>query len=263
MRLLFEVARRGYRQYAAYRGATIGGLFTNTVFGLMRTYILLAVFATRLDVNGLDRVGAVTYVWLGQALLMPTHMWGWWPIGERIRSGDIAIDLYRPVDLQAYWMAFDSGRAIYHLLYRGIAPFVVGAVLFSVRLPESVFAWLWFGLFCVLGVWISFAFRFILNMSVFWLLDWRGVGYIGAMATNLLSGFVIPLQFFPDWFAVVARSSPFAFMFQVPVDVFLGHFNGAELAGLAAAAIAWLIVLLAIGRVMLSRATRRVVVQGG
>ncbi|MBV9255191.1 MAG: ABC transporter permease, partial [Actinobacteria bacterium] len=35
MRLYWEVARRGFRRYATYRAATVAGVFTNSVFGLI------------------------------------------------------------------------------------------------------------------------------------------------------------------------------------------------------------------------------------
>lgn len=42
MRLYTEVARRSFRRYAAYRGATVAGIFTNTVFGFIKAYVLIA-----------------------------------------------------------------------------------------------------------------------------------------------------------------------------------------------------------------------------
>ena len=66
MRLDWEIAKRGYRSYAAYPAATAAGVFTNTVFGFMQAYILLAVFASRTDVGGYDAQDAVTFTkWEG------------------------------------------------------------------------------------------------------------------------------------------------------------------------------------------------------
>ena len=42
----------------------------------------------------------MTFVWLGQALLMPVALFGGGTtddLAERIRTGHVAIDLYRPV----------------------------------------------------------------------------------------------------------------------------------------------------------------------
>ena len=58
MRLDWELAVRGYRRYAAYPAATWAGVFTNTVFGFIQAYILLALFETRDDIGGYDATDA-------------------------------------------------------------------------------------------------------------------------------------------------------------------------------------------------------------
>ena len=58
-------------------------------------------------------------------MIMTVMLWGGGSpedLAERIRSGDVAIDLYRPVNLLAWYAAADLGRAAYHALSRGVAP---------------------------------------------------------------------------------------------------------------------------------------------
>lgn len=38
---MWEVAVRSYRRQAIYRGATLAGVFTNSVFGFIHAYVLL------------------------------------------------------------------------------------------------------------------------------------------------------------------------------------------------------------------------------
>ena len=83
LRFYWEVAVRGYRRYATYRGATAAGIFTNTVFGFIRCYILIALFTARPHVGGYTVTDALTYTWLGQGLLMTIYIWGWYEIAER------------------------------------------------------------------------------------------------------------------------------------------------------------------------------------
>ena len=227
MRLDWEIARRGYRRYAAYPAATVAGVFTNTIFGFMLAYILLAVFETRTDVGGWDATDAVTYVWFAQAMLMTVYAFGWYEVALRIRSGDIAADLARPLDPLRYWLAFDYGRAFYHFVFRGIPPFVIGALVFDFRLPASVTTWVAVLVSLALAVAVSFGWRFLYNAAAFWLLDYRGVGTLAISISLLFSGFVIPLTFFPDWLEQIARALPFAAMVQIPVEIFLGQVTGA------------------------------------
>ena len=78
-----------------------------------------------------------------------------------------------------------------------------------------------------------------------------------------LSGFLVPVAFFPGWLRAVAAASPFPAMVQLPVDVFLGHEDGGGIATVLATQVTWLVVLLGAGRVVGARALRKVVVQGG
>jgi ABC-2 type transport system permease protein len=262
MRLDWEIAKRGFRRYAAYPGATVAGAFTNTVFGFIQAYVLLAVYEHRTDVGGYDAARTVTYVWLAQALIMTVNVFGWQELALRIRDGSIATDLSRPVHPQRYWLAFDLGRAPYHFFLRGIPPFVVGALVFQLHWPTAPDAAL-FVVSLALAVVVSFGFRFLYNAAAFWLVDVRGVVTVALVLGLFFSGMIMPLQFFPHWLGTVARVLPFASILQTPVDVYLGVHHGLVLAGLVAEQLAWAGVLLWLGRLALRAGTRKVVLQGG
>ena len=140
MRLDWEIAKRGWGRYAAYPAAAWAGAFTNSVFGFMQAYVLVALFRHRTDVGGYDVGDAVTYVWLAQALLMTVYVFGWDELALRIRDGSIATDLSRPLNPQRYWLAFDLGRAPFHFIFRGIPPFLIGAFVFDLHYPTPALA---------------------------------------------------------------------------------------------------------------------------
>jgi ABC-2 type transport system permease protein len=263
LRLYWEIARRGYRRYAAYPAATVAGVWTNTVFGFIQAYILLALYESRDEVGGWSATDTVTYVWFVQALLMTVYAFAWVEVALRIRSGDIATDLSRPLDPLRYWLAYDLGRALYHFLFRGIAPFAIGMLVFDVRLPEGAVAWLALPLTIALAVTVAFAFRFLYNLASFWLIDYRGVTLVAVTISLLFSGFILPLPFFPDWLEAVARVLPFAAIVQIPVDVFLEKTTGVELVAVLLLQVLWAAILLGLGRLVLNVAIRRVVIQGG
>src|SRR5579872_3090261 len=175
IRFYWEVARRGFRRYATYRGATVAGVFTNTVFGFMRAYVLIALFNSRPHVGGYTLADALSYTWLTQGSLMIVYIWGWYEIAERIRSGDVVSDLQRPVDFQLYWLSQDLGRALFHGIFRGIPPFLLGALVFHLFVPHAPTTYLLFVFSLLLAVCISFALRFIVNVLAFWVMDYRGV----------------------------------------------------------------------------------------
>jgi ABC-2 type transport system permease protein len=260
------VVVRGFRRYATYRMATAAGVFTNTVFGLIVSYSYIALWGQRPHLGGYTEAQAVTYVWVGQGLLMTMALMGGGfetELMERIRSGDIAVDLYRPADLQGWWLAADLGRAGFHLLGRGVVPIACGALVFDLALPSDAVTWLLFFASVALGVVVSFAIRFLVALTAFWLLDGAGVAQVALITGLFFSGMLLPLNVFPGALGETARALPWSAMLQVPADILLGRHRGAGAPLALAFQAAWAAVLLTAGRLLQTVAARRVVVQGG
>ncbi|MER7400392.1 ABC-2 family transporter protein [Streptomyces sp. NPDC000151] len=267
MALYAAVARGGFRRYATYRTATAAGVFTNTVFGCIIAYTYQALWHERPHLGGYDQAQALTFVWVGQALLatVALTMGGGFheEMQERVRSGDIAVDLYRPADLQMWWLAADLGRAGCQLLGRGVLPMVAGALVFDLALPASPLLWAAFLASVALAVTVSFALRYLVALSAFWLLDSSGVAVLSGLAAMFFSGTLLPLRVFPGTFGEVVRMLPWSSAHQVPADVLLGQYAGPGLLGALAFQAGWAAALLAAGRLLQAAATRKVVVQGG
>jgi ABC-2 type transport system permease protein len=264
--LYVAIATRAFHRYSTYRAATLAGIFTNSVFGIIYSFAYLALWEENPTAGGYDRLDAVTYVWIGQALLMTIALWGGGTtddLAERIRTGDVAIDLYRPVGLVGWYLASDLGRAAYHLLTRGIGPTVVGFLLFDIRLPAGTAAAAGFAVSLVLAVVVSFTIRFLVASTAFWLLDQSGVRVMSGAFAIFFSGMMLPLVLFPGWLGTLATALPWASYVQVPADIWLGKHTGTDLLAALGFQVFWAVVLLGCCHVVLGAATRRVVVQGG
>uniref|UniRef100_A0AAU2JQ32 ABC-2 family transporter protein n=1 Tax=Streptomyces sp. NBC_00049 TaxID=2903617 RepID=A0AAU2JQ32_9ACTN len=267
MSLYLAVAAGGFRRYATYGTATAAGVFTNTVFGFIVAYSYIALWDERPGLGGYDQAQALTFVWVSQSLLAAGALIGGGfqdELQERVRTGDIAVDLYRPADLQMWWLAADLGRAAFQLMGRGLVPLCAGALAFQLALPTDPLRWLLFLVSVGLALVVSFAVRYMLGLMAFWLMDGAGINLMATVVTIFFSGMVLPLTVFPGGFGEFVRVLPWAAMLQVPMDVLLGVHAGA---GSAAAALGfqagWALVLLGAGRLLQSAATRKVVVQGG
>lgn len=262
-RLYWEIARRAYRLQTAYRAANLAGLLTNGVFGYLRTEIILAMYVGRVSVVGYDASSVVTFTWITQALIMVVTLWGYWDVEETIRTGDIVSDLAKPFSYLGYWLARDYGRSLYYALFRCIPGLLIGQVLFGLRWPTAPLTWLAFLVSVVLAITISFAWRFMINLSAFWTTDARGLGGLLNALVFVVSGFIIPLPYFPEPFQSIFRALPFAGIVQTPADIFAGHVVGLAMLGLIAQQALWAGVMLVLAQILLNVATRRVVVQGG
>ncbi|MEU3775469.1 ABC-2 family transporter protein [Streptomyces sp. NPDC032472] len=261
------VAAGGFRRYATYGTATAAGVFTNTVFGFILAYTYIALWEERPGLGGYDQAQALTFVWVSQSLLAAGALIGGGfqeEVQERIRTGDIAVDLYRPADLQLWWLAADLGRAAFQLVGRGVVPLVAGALVFRLALPADPLRWLLFLGSVLLGLVVGFALRYLVALTAFWLMDGAGVNLMATVASIFFSGMLLPLTVFPGGFGEVVRVLPWAAMLQVPMDVLMGRHAGAGgVSGALAFQAGWALVLLLAGRLVQAAATRKVVVQGG
>ena len=239
----------------------LAGMTANVVFGLLRVAVLVAALkAANGEIANYDIAAANTYVWIGQGLLGFILLWGTNELAERVRSGDVVVDLYRPWHLQGALLSGDIGRGGYAFLTRLVPPMALGMLLFPFRFPENLVQWPLFLLSAVIALVISFGFRFLIDLSAFWLLDNRGLYGFWNVSSGLLCGLTVPIAFFPDWAREVLWMTPFPALLQAPIDVFLGHGSPVKILLYQAF---WAVVILALGHLALQRATRRVVIQGG
>ena len=263
MRVYLTAVRLSLRRYLTYRSSAAAGVFTNTVFGCVRAFVLIALWKQKPEINGWDLSDAVTYAFLTQGLISPMGIFmSSTELGPRIRSGDVAVDLYRPVDFQAWWLSLDLGRALGAGALRSAPPVLFGLLLFPVSLPPSPLRWTEFAVCCVIGYLVSFALRYVASLIAFWTMDERGVTSILTAAGMFCSGLILPLTIMPGLLGTVVQATPWAAAVQMPINVLFGTQSGGF--GYAVAfGCFWALTLLALGRLLTSAARHKVVVQGG
>jgi ABC-2 type transport system permease protein len=94
-------------------------------------------------------------------------------------------------------------------------------------------------------------------------LDSSGIRLMSAILSMALSGMVLPLNLVPGIAGTIVNALPWASYVQVPIDVYLGQHPGADLLAALGLQALWAVALLGCCAVVLDRATRKVVLQGG
>jgi len=256
----------GFRRYATYRQATIAGSFTNTVFGFLRCYVLLAVAAGAAGgrAAGYEAAQLASFVWVGQGLLSVVSLWGWTELADRIRSGEVVADLLRPVHPVVGYLAPDVGRAGHAVIFRFVPPLAVGALFFDLYAPSRWFTVPLFALSVVLAVLASFGLRYVVNATAYWLHDARGPITLLVLSSGILAGLAFPLRFLPDWLAITLWvATPFPGLIQTPLDVLVERDPPHLQVGLVALQALWAAGLLGLAVLVQRRAEKRLVAQGG
>jgi ABC-2 type transport system permease protein len=264
VRTYLKLFRAGFARQANYRLAMLAGLATNLVFGFVRAAILFAaVDSAGGQLAGYSKGTISSYVWLSQGLIGAIEMSGRADIGDRVRTGDVAIDFTRPVDLQTWHLAEDMGRAAYTLIPRGLPSVLVGALTFGLVMPTTLLPYV-FGMVSIsLGVAISFYCRYAVNILGFWLLDTRGVRTVYLVTCTFLAGLYVPVSLFPSWLRTIAACTPFPSILQTPINVISGRDTGGQALLDLIVQTGWLAGTCMAGRLLTSAGRQKLVLQGG
>jgi viologen exporter family transport system permease protein len=259
-----------FRSLLQYRAAALGGLFTQTFFGLVRIMILAAFYAASSTPAPMTLSRVVGYVWLGQATLLLVPWRADRDVADQIRSGTVVYELTRPLDLYGLWFARSIAWRTAPVLLRMLPMFVIAMVIVPLVAPgwelapppsAAAFA-MW--ILCFAGaVLVSSALTTLMSVTMMWTLTGDGVPMLLATCATMFGGLVIPLPLFPEWAKPVLYALPFAGMLDLPSRVFTGDIAAGTAIWVLAHQLAWTLALAGFGRWLLGRGIRRLVVQGG
>jgi ABC-2 type transport system permease protein len=261
-----------FRMLLQYRAAAIGGLFTQVVFGLVLIMIYEAFYRSApAAARPMVFAQVASYVWLGQALLAMLPWNADAELRAMVRSGAVAYELCRPIDLYGMWYARAVAQRTAPTILRA-APIAVFATVglpllglgeWQLAPPASLAAGAGFAAALVCALALGCAMSTLINIALLWTVAADGVVMVSTTAVQLLSGMLIPLPLFPEWAQGALRWLPFAGLVDLPFRIYTGHLAVGELALVLARQLGWTIALVMLGRRLLARGLGRVVVQGG
>jgi len=254
--------RAGRRSAIAFRGDFFFGAAALAVQLAVAVTVWRTVYDGRPQVGGVSLSITVAYAALAaclQSVLMP---WQFSSLPMRVRRGQIATDMTRPLSLIGQVSAQNTG-VIVGRLPLGLAGIVVTALLGALVAPAGVLAGVCFVLSAVLGAAISMMASLAVSMATFWTLEVGGPMMVYRMGAAFLSGALIPLWFMPGWMASAFAWLPFQAQVYTPISIYLGRIHGGGIGAAFAIQAVWMVVMYAVLQLIWRRAQHKVVVQGG
>jgi ABC-2 type transport system permease protein len=262
--MYYTFSKKAFMRSAAYRFDVWSRMISNLLFLLMWSSIWIALYGGKEEANGISFTAMLTYVAVSQ-LLSAVNGAGTplWEIEEKVRTGDIALELMRPIDVPLRYLFADIGSVSFYIVTAVLPVYILLFALFDLSLPDSFFSWFLFIFTALIGFLIRYSIELTFGLLTFWLVETGGVIEVFYFSMNLLSGLVIPLWFFPDWLQTLAMYLPFQGIYFIPVAIFIGEIKGMEAVSSIGIQVFWLIVSYLLLRFTWNRASRKVIVQGG
>jgi ABC-2 type transport system permease protein len=249
-----------------YRAAAAAAFFTQFFFGMIIIMVYHAFYASSDVVQPMSLQQAVTYTWLGQAAyrMMPWNLDR--EITDFIRSGNVAYELCRPLDLYFLWYFRLLSQRIVPTLLSGLPLLLVTFFLpagFNWVLPASAASGAAYLFSLLLALFLSCAISNLITVSAIWTLAGDGMQRLLPAVIIVFSGIDVPLAFFPDWAQTGLRLLPFSGLVDTPFRLYLGMIPPSSIFTFGLLQSFWIFVFICTGVLVLQSGKRKIVVQGG
>jgi ABC-2 type transport system permease protein len=263
MKAYWAVISARFRALLQYRAAAVAGFATQLFWGLIRVMIFTAFYESSTAKQPMSAEEVVTYVWLGQAFfrLLPWDIEG--DIRQMIRTGDVAYELLRPLDMYWLWYCRALAWRTAPTLLRALPLLVIALPFLGMQGPASVASGGAFLVAMVGAVCLAAAITTLIGITLLWSISGEGISRLVSVAVLLLSGMMLPLPLFPGWAQGSISVLPFRGVVDLPFRLYMGNLPPEQVLGVLAHQVVWIAGLAVFGRWLLGRGVRRLAVQGG
>jgi ABC-type uncharacterized transport system, permease component len=250
-----------------YRSAAYAGIATQFAWGFMYIMMYQTFYKSNPKMIPMEFSQLASYIWLQQAFLALFMTWFLDnDIFALITNGNVAYELCRPLDIYTTWFAKNCAVRLSKAILRCFPILIIAFFLpepYKFSLPSSFTAIFLFIISMILAFIVVVAYCMLVYIFTFYTISPMGVRMALVMTADFFSGGLVPLPFLPDWLTRYIYVSPFAAMQNVPFRIYSGNIAIQEGISTIILQLIWAMVLIILGRFVLTKALKRVVVQGG
>ena len=250
-----------------YRAAALAGIATQFFFGFVYISVYVAFYETGSGTVPMPLNELVSFLWLNQAFFALVYMWYKdKDILSMIKNGNVAYELCRPQDLYWMWYCKILGEKLSNVALRFLPVLLIACILpypYHLDLSITIPRLLLFITSLALSTLLIVALVLLYHVICLFTLDEKGVVNIFMILSDVLSGLVLPIPFFPKWLQNISNFLPFRYVSDFPFRLYVGNIPLQEgLIGIIVQVI-WIILLILIGRLITKKALKKAVIQGG
>lgn len=250
-----------------YRAAAYAGVATQFFWGFMEILIFAAFYKSNADAFPMKFQELSSYIWLQQSSIALFFIWFLDnELFAMIESGGVAYELCRPLDIYNMWYTKNMAIRVSRALLRCVPILLVAALLpkpYGLIMPSNLNLFILFIISMFLAFLVVISFCMILYAVSFFTISSMGIRLLAASLSEFFTGSIIPLPFLPEKLFNIMSLLPWASMQNVPFRIYSGNLNGKEAISAILLQVFWLITLTVIGKLLLNKGLKKVVVQGG
>lgn len=214
-------AKTSFNELYTYKTASLLNFTTQMILILAQFYLWRAVYDNTISINNYTFTDMITYLVISYSIgrSYPFNVSS--QFGRMVKDGEIIHSLLKPIAFEYRLLTDSFGELLYKLLFISTPILMTGYLFLGIELSLAPGELLTFFLF-----WgSSYAFIFVLELFVgvfsFYTHSLWGINNFKTSVINLLSGKLLPLNFYPFVCRKIMYYLPFSTIYFIPINILL------------------------------------------
>lgn len=222
--VLKSVAVVTYKEWSAYRTHSMVSILVGPVYFIIQYFIWRAIYSgSSGSINGMEFNQILSYygaITLTGYLVMDFADWN---LQMLIRTGKFLTFQLRPINHRFFALSQKIGHRVLGFSFEFLPCFLILLFIFKVNLLPSHI------ILAIISIIFAFLMNFYVNycigMTAFWLIRSEGIRQVYQIISEILSGALFPLIFFPKALQKILLFLPFQYITYVPASVIMGKYS--------------------------------------
>ena len=246
-----------------YKFDVYGNIIMQAIIMLTSAFFWRALFGNDVYKNGIDAEQMITYTIVSSLMSVCLTTTVERRIEDGVQKGSVVMDMMHPVNIFGVYFAENLGT-VSALIFQNFLPvLIVGSALLKIPTIASASAIPLFIIFMTGSFLINWLLAAVFGMFAFTAINMDALIQVKKHLVRLLSGSIIPLWFFPDWPKTILEALPFVYIYQLPLNIYVGGSSMTEIYGMMLVQLLWITILATVFYILQKKVIRKLMVQGG
>ncbi len=241
-------------------------IFVGNLLYLIVIYFLWkAIYASSGQevVNGMTFSDTLIYLVLASAIFNFIEMYTVWEMGRAIQSGNMVLNLLKPMEYRKYLFWSFSGTFVTQFFFTFLPTFIIVAIVTNGSIQFG-FNLLYFVISIVMAIVINYNIDFFVGTICLYTESIWGINIMKQVLVLLLSGATVPIAFFPETFKKIVYCLPFQSIYNAPLSLLLGKdMPVSEAMTTLGIQLLWCVVMMILSRLFWKSSLKQITVNGG
>lgn len=260
-----SLTRAGIIESLQFRLSMLIIFVGNLLYLIVIYFLWKAIYASSGQevVNGMTFSDTLIYLVLASAIFNFIEMYTVWEMGRAIQSGNMVLNLLKPMEYRKYLFWSFSGTFVTQFFFTFLPTFIIVAIVTNGSIQFGINL-LYFVISIVMAIVINYNIDFFVGTICLYTESIWGINIMKQVLVLLLSGATVPIAFFPETFKKIVYCLPFQSIYNAPLSLLLGKdMPVSEAMTTLGIQLLWCVVMMILSRLFWKSSLKQITVNGG